>query len=98
MRKRPRFDRSCSDGQILAQEPSSFRLGRHRGIIPRMAPESRDDRCDAAIEQHRATLIAEAIDIQRQNPGIRLVGMVIEPDAPEADAIQPFQPRTCERG
>jgi hypothetical protein len=49
-------------------------------------------RAVAAIEQHRATLLAEAIDIQRQYPGIRLVGMVIEPDAPEADALRPMLP------
>lgn len=39
------------------------------------------------IEQHRATLAAEAARIAREHPAARLVGLVIEADAPEAAAF-----------
>ena len=45
-----------------------------------------------AIEQFRATLIAEAVDIFRQDPDARIVGMVIESDAPEAKTFRQLLP------
>lgn len=39
-----------------------------------------------------AALIAEAIDITREQPQLHIAGMVIEPDAPKAETFRQFLP------
>jgi len=44
----------------------------------------RQQRSFDLIDQHRATLAAEAARIAKEHPGARMVGLILEADAPEA--------------
>lgn len=46
----------------------------------------------ARIEVVRAALVAEASDVLRERPDLRLVAFVIEPDAPEGILIRQLLP------
>lgn len=47
---------------------------------------------DDPVAPHRAALIEQALATHREQPGLRIVGLVIEPDAPEAEAIRRLLP------
>ena len=56
---------------------------------------------DDPVAPHRAALIAQARLTHREQPGLRVVGLVIEPDAPEAEAFRQILPpevRTADQG
>lgn len=44
----------------------------------------RQQRSFDLIDQHRATLASEAARIAKEHPGARMVGLILEGDAPEA--------------
>jgi hypothetical protein len=44
----------------------------------------RQQRSFDLIDQHRATLAAEATQIAKEHPGARMVGLILEADSPEA--------------
>ena len=44
------------------------------------------------VAPHRAALIAQALGTHREQPDLRVVGLVIEPDAPEAEAFRQILP------
>jgi hypothetical protein len=58
---------------------------------PDPAPDDAD-RSKARINECRAALLAEANDVLRERPDLRLVGCVIEPDAPEGLLIHQLLP------
>jgi hypothetical protein len=47
---------------------------------------------DDPVAPHRAALVEQALATHREQPGLRIVGLVIEPDAPEADAFRQILP------
>jgi hypothetical protein len=51
-----------------------------------------EDRSKARIDECRAALLADANDVLRERPDLRLVGFVIEPDAPEMILIRQILP------
>jgi len=55
-------------------------------------PADRRDEADDPVAPHRAALIAQARLTHREQPGLRVVGLVIEPDAPEAEAFRRLLP------
>lgn len=62
-------------------------------MTPPPDPAADDDRRSAArIDECRAALFAEANDVLRERPDLRLVGFVIEPDAPEGILIRQLLP------
>jgi hypothetical protein len=58
---------------------------------PEPAPDDAD-RSKARINECRAALLAEANDVFREHPNLRLVGFVVEPDAPEGLLIRQILP------
>lgn len=82
-------DRSLPGG-VLAPRSSA-----HPGVrsIPRSpTPGSFDDfeqqqRSFDVIEQHRATLATEALAIAAEQPHVAIAGLIVEADAPEAEAL-----------
>jgi hypothetical protein len=55
-------------------------------------PAARADEPDDPVAPHRASLIAQALTTHREVPDLRVVGLVIEPDAPEAEAFRRLLP------
>lgn len=56
-------------------------------------PSDADERRSIArIEELRAALLAEADEALRARPGVRVVGFVIEPDAPEGILVRQLLP------
>jgi hypothetical protein len=47
---------------------------------------------DDAVERHMDELVSKAIEIRRERPGLRIVGLVAEADAPEAQALRETLP------
>jgi hypothetical protein len=43
---------------------------------------------DDAVERHKVDLVARAIEIARNRPELRIVGLVAEADAPEAQSLR----------
>jgi hypothetical protein len=58
---------------------------------PDPAPDDAD-RSKARINECRAALLTEANDVLRDRPNLRLVGFVIEPDAPEGLLVRQLLP------
>ena len=52
------------------------------------AANSEDRDSPDRIERDRAALLAEAAVVLRERPDLRIVGMVIEPEAPEAEMFR----------
>ena len=44
------------------------------------------------LAPHRAALVEQALATHREQSGLRVVGLVIEPDAPEAEAFRRILP------
>jgi hypothetical protein len=55
-------------------------------------PAARADEPDDAVAPHRAALVEQALATHREQPELRVVGLVIEPDAPEAEAFRQILP------
>ena len=49
-------------------------------------------RPDDPVAPHRAALVEQALATHLEQPGLRVVGLVIEPDAPEAEAFRRLLP------
>jgi hypothetical protein len=47
---------------------------------------------DDPVAPHRAALVEQAIATHLEHPGLRVVGLVIEPEAPEAEAFRRLLP------
>jgi hypothetical protein len=45
-------------------------------------------RAEELLKEHRATLVAEALDVLHASPGAEIVGLILDADASEASAIR----------
>jgi hypothetical protein len=65
------------------------------------APADPAGRPDDPVAPHRAALVEQALATHRELPDLRVVGLVIEPDAPEVEAFRQILPpgvRTADQG
>jgi hypothetical protein len=60
------------------------------------APADPAGRPDDPVAPHRAALVEQALATYREQPELRVVGMVIEPDAPEVEAFRWILPSEFE--
>jgi hypothetical protein len=54
--------------------------------------DSEEQGSRARIDRHRAALVAEATAVSRERPELRIVGMVVEPDARESELFRKLLP------
>jgi hypothetical protein len=56
-------------------------------VTPPPDPAPLQGETDDPVAPHRAALVEQALATHRGQPDLRVVGLVIEPDAPEAEAF-----------